>query len=362
MSIPDLTPIIEKELQALGVPGCSYAVVTRDGLVASGGVGLADLAQVRPAAADTAYHLFSSTKLYTATAVMQLVEVGKLSLETPFTEILQEYRSATLDAITVQHLLSHTSGLPDTIPAVVAAREAGIPAPSTLEVLKRYSLKPKRKPGQKVEYRNVNYAILGSLIEQLTRQSYVDYMAEHILQPLGMQVAFTYTEAMKGDIATGYLSRWDPMLLIMRLVMPDLARVAIGERVGRLVALKPYDLDTLPIGGLVGSAVAFAPFVIAHLNDGKGILKSESALQMRSLIAKGQAGFEAKIGTGLGWKIGESNGYRFYNHEGSGAGFITETRIYPERGIGVILMMNGYGIPVHRAQHCICEALVTQEM
>jgi CubicO group peptidase (beta-lactamase class C family) len=358
MSISDLKPMIENELEEIGVPGCSYAVVNSEGLIASGGVGLADAAQSRPATSKTAYHLFSATKLYTATAIMQLIESGKLSLETPFTQILQEHHSEVLDTITIRHLLNHTSGLADTIPAVLAAREAGLPAPSTFEVLARFKLKPQKKPGGKVQYRNVNYVILGSVIEQLTGKSYVDYISEHILQPLGVQAAFTFTTEMRTDMATGYLSRWNPMLLILRLAMPELARISIGERVGRLVALKAYDLDTLPIGGLVGSAVGFAPFIIAHLNDGEGILQPESARQMRELTANGQAGLAAKVGTGLGWKIGESNTCRFYSHEGSGAGFTTETRIYPERDLGVILMMNGYGISVHRAQHRICEALI----
>ncbi len=352
--------MIERELQGLGVPGCSYAVVNRNGMLNSGGVGLADVAQARPATSKTAYHLFSPTKLYTATAIMQLIESGKLRLETPFTQILQEYRSAALDSITIRHLLSHTSGFADTIPAVLAAREAGLPAPNTSEVLARFKLKPQKKPGKKVQYRNVNYVILGCVIERLSGKSYAGFIREHILQPLGVQAAFTYTTAMKTDMATGYLSRWNPMLLILRLAMPELARVAIGKRVGRLVALKAYDLDTLPIGGLVGSAVGFAPFVISHLNDGQGILQPESARHMRKLIAKGQAGFAAKVGTGLGWKIGESNACRFYSHEGSGAGFTTETRIYPERDLGVTLMMNGYGISVHRAQHRICEALIAR--
>jgi CubicO group peptidase (beta-lactamase class C family) len=81
---------------------------------------------------------------------------------------------------------------------------------------------------------------------------------------------------------------------------------------------------------------------------------------MRSLIASGQAGFEAKLGMGLGWKVGEINGRRFYNHEGSGAGFTTETRIYPDENLGIVLMMNDYGVRFHHLQHRICEAIRAQ--
>jgi D-alanyl-D-alanine carboxypeptidase len=317
---------------------------------------VADLAQKRPATSETVYHLFSATKLYTATAIMQLIEAGKLILDTGFTQILPEYRSKTLDPITVRHLLSHTSGLNDTTPALLAAHPGGQQGPTTADVLKHYLLKPKHGPGRKVEYRNVNFMILGRIIEILSGESYVDYVTEHILRPLGMPAAFSYTPEMLANSATGYQDRNDLTLLLVRLAMPGL-RWVIGERSGRWVAIRPYEIDSLPIGGLLGPAAAFAPFLIAHLNDGQGILKASSALQMRSLIASGQAGFEAKLGMGLGWKIGEIDGRRFYNHEGSGAGFATETRIYPDENLGILLMMNVSGIRFHHLQHHICETI-----
>jgi CubicO group peptidase (beta-lactamase class C family) len=359
MTTPELVSLIENGLLSPAVPSCAFVVVSPAGIIASGAAGLADLAPSRPSTVKTAYHLFSATKLYTATAVMQLVEAGRLGLDDPFTRHLPECRSSALDGITVKHLLSHTSGLGDTMPAVVAVRPAGEPAPAMVDVLKRYQLKPSRKPGGKVEYRNVNYVILGRVIEQVSGQLYADYVTERILRPLGSQAAFTYTDAMKADMATGYVSRGDPTLLMIRLLMPGL-RWVLGERAGGLIPMRPYDLDSVPVGGLVGSVEQFAPFLVSHLNNGRGLLREETALQMREIAARGQAGFDAKVGTGLGWKIGEGANGRFFNHEGSGAGFATETRLYPERKLGMLLMTNGYGIPVHRALHRVCEAICSQ--
>lgn len=76
--------ITQSEIKAAGVPGCSYVVVNKDGILAAGGAGLADIRQGRTASAETVYHLFSATKLYTATAAMQLVESGRLTLDRPF--------------------------------------------------------------------------------------------------------------------------------------------------------------------------------------------------------------------------------------------------------------------------------------
>jgi len=357
MMVTSLDPVISSNVISRTVPSCAYVIVSPEGIVAAGAVGKADLASLRPATVDTAYHLFSATKLYTATAIMQLAESGKISLEDPFTKVLSEYQSNGLDAITLKHLLSHTSGLPDTLPALLAARPVGAPVPVTAEVLRRYSLRPALKPGLKVEYRNVNYVILGEVIERVSGQLYVDYITQHILKPLEMNVVFTSTESMQKDVATGYISRWDPALLAVRLMIPGM-RWVIGKRIGGLIEMRPYDLDSVPVGGLVGAVQQFAPFLVAHLSDGQGILHKESALQMREIVAKGQAGFDAKVGTGLGWKIGEFNGSLFFNHEGGGAGFTTETRIYPDKRLGMLLMTNGYGVAVNRSLFKACEAIL----
>ena len=101
----------------------------------------------------------------------------------------------------------------------------------------------------------------------------------------------------------------------------------------------------------------FAPFLIAHLNEGRGILQAESARQMQAMVAQGQAGYESKAGVGLGWKIGEVDGRMFLNHEGGGAGFTSETRLYPQEQLGIIMLMNVMGVKVNRLAHRVCEMI-----
>jgi len=93
--------------------------------------------------------------------------------------------------------------------------------------------------------------------------------------------------------------------------------------------MQPYDLDSIPVGGLVGPVEEFAPFLVAQLNNGRGILREETALQMREIAARGQAGFDAKVGTGLGWKNRRESRQPVLQPRGSGAGFTTETRPLP---------------------------------
>ncbi len=354
-----LADFVNAELQSAKIPGCSLVVVDRHGIILSGAFGYADLRQQRPPTPHTAYHLFSGTKLYTATAVMQLVEAGKLRLDDPAGNYVVGLGAA--GKITIKQLLTHTSGLKDTLKAFLAVHFDGEAAVTTAEALSRYKLSLKREPGAAVEYCNANYALLGQIITQVAGQPYTDYVTGHILQPLGMPVAFTLTEAMKTDAATGYMLRWEPMRWLFGLLMPGTARKMYGGPIHGFIALRNYDLDTAAIGGLVGSVLGFAPFVIAQLNDGQGILSKETCRLMQKLAVRGQAGIASKVGVGLGWKIGQTGEAAFINHEGGGAGFTTETRIYPARGVGLVIAMNRMSMPqINLAAHRMCEKIVSE--
>jgi CubicO group peptidase (beta-lactamase class C family) len=353
----DLSNFIQSELQSATIPGCSLVIVDRNGIISSSAFGYADLQQQRPPTPKTAYHLFSGTKLYTATAVMQLVEAVKLTLDDPLGKHIAGLGRA--ENISIKQLLSHTSGLKDTLKAFLAVHFEDEAPITTTEALSRYKISLKREPGAQVEYCNANYALLGEIITRVSGQPYTRYVTEHILQPLQMPVAFTLTKEMKVDAATGYMRRWEPMRWLFRLMMPGTAKKMYGDHINGFVALRNYGLDTASIGGLVGSVIGFAPFVIAHLNDGKGILTKDSSQLMQRMVAQGQAGIASKVGVGLGWKIGQDREEAFINHEGGGAGFTSETRIYPDRGIGLVIAMNRMSMPqANMVAHRICEKIM----
>jgi CubicO group peptidase (beta-lactamase class C family) len=141
--------------------------------------------------------------------------------------------------------------------------------------------------------------------------------------------------------------------------MPDVSKRLYGEPINGLMALRNYDLDSAAIGGLVGAAPGFAPFVLAHLNQGAGILSKETCQLMQTMAAPGQAGIASKVGVGLGWKFGQTGQDVFINHEGAGAGFTSETRIYPTRGIGFVITMNRMSMPqISLVAHRICERIM----
>lgn len=345
---------IESVLASSGIPGCSIAVVDRERTCWSDGFGLADVTEGVRATADTVYHLFSGTKLFTATVILQLAERGQLSLDDLVSDHLAE--AAHLDGITLGHLLSHRSGLKESLRGLLAARFPYEPPLSAREALQRFPLVAAHAAGARVEYRNTNYALLGAVIEQVTGQGYREAVAARVLRPLGIDATFSSADARSGRRAVGYMRRWDPMRLVLRALYPGVARRLYGVRVGGLVALEDYDLSAAAIGGLVGSMPAFARFVQSQLREGDGVLAARSVRAMQTMVAPGAAGIESRAGVGLGWKFGVADGRTFLNHEGGGAGFTSELRIYPTEGIGIALGMNAMQMPrTMRAAHRICE-------
>lgn len=359
MSAPsiDLRRAIEATLARGRVPGASVAVTGPRGLAWAEGFGTADLATARPATADTVYHLFSGTKLFTATAVVQLAERGVLSLDD---EIGAHVPAAShLRGVTLRHLLSHTSGLDDTMRAFLAVRFPGEPRVDTAQALARYRLLAKGAPGRRVRYANVGYALLGEVIHRRSGVPYTGYVAHEILRPLGMDCAFSVDDVDAARMATGTLGRWDPMRLVLRLLLPDVARRVTGPRFGGLVTLAPYDLASAAIGGLIGSVVELAKFLAMNLEGGAGVIEPRSIRAMQAMVARGAAGIESRVGVGLGWKHGRAGDHVFLNHEGGGAGFTTELRLYPSASLGIVVAMNAMRQPqTMRIAHAICEQIL----
>jgi len=356
--ISDARASIEQIRRSAGVPGCSIAVVNDSDILWSEGFGLADLQKRTPATPATVYHLFSGTKLFTAVAVLQLAERGVLDIDERLTAYLPEF--STLSEVRLSHLLSHRSGLKDTLRGFLSVYFPPDTPPSSAEALSGYRIAPARAPGGRVEYRNVNYALLGEVVTRVSGIPYRDFVHANVLEPLGMDVAFDLTAEQRPHAATGYIGRWDPMRAVLRLIVPSVARGIYRGRVRSQVGLAEYGLTSAAIGGLVGSVPEFARFLQAQLSGGEGILGRRSTEMMQTMLAAGQPGIECRDGVGLGWKFGTAQNGRFLNHEGGGAGFTSELRLYPEQGIGVALAMNTMRMPrTMRIAHSMCEAVLS---
>jgi CubicO group peptidase (beta-lactamase class C family) len=324
-------------------PGLSVVVVENGQILYNNAFGYADKPRNIKATPDTVYHWWSMTKIPTAIAIMQLREQGKLSLDDVVTKYLPwfdvVYPSSDSPVITIRHLLQHTSGLPDTIPAMIGWVHYDNATLNQTEIVKEYLLEFKKlkfEPGEKAVYSNLNYIVLGAVIEAVSGQSYETFITENILEPLGMsQTDFVYTPAMAEREAAGTL----PVVHFYTPLLPTLLdpKALIRERQEKLFWLNRVYIDATPSTGLIGSAPDVARLMMAYLNrgtlDGNLLLSSESVSTMTKTTPID--------GHGHGWWVGESNGERYLEHMGGGPGFATSMRLYPGLGLGIVILANG---------------------
>ena len=339
-------------VKAAKVPGCAVALVASGGRVATAEFGYADIARRTEVTSDTVFHYFSGTKLYTATTVMRLCERGRLDVDELVTAYLPELELT--HPVTLRQLLTHTSGLRDTLSGFLAFHFPDEPMPTASAALSRYRTTGGKEPGGGAAYRNVGYAILGALIARAENRAYTDVVDREVLQPLESAAAFEYRGVMRERAAAGYIHRLSPMRAVVRLMFRDAAGRLEREAIRGWVPLSEFVLDSSAIGGLVGAALDFLPLVREMLDPEDGLLRSETKKEMLTVQAHGSVGIASRDGVGLGWKRGDG----FWNHEGGGPGFTSETRIYPADRVGIVILMNAtQSRRLSLLAHEICGAL-----
>jgi len=342
-NITELEAYLNRLVASGNPPGLSVIVVKDDEIVYNNAFGYADAPQDVKAMPETIYHWWSMTKIPTAIAVMQLQEQGKLNIDDEVIKYLPwfdvKYPSTDSTAITIRNLLQHTSGLPDTVPAIIGWVHYSEMTPKQTDVVKKYlpdfnTLK--FEPNTQAVYSNLNYMVLGAVIEAVTGQTYESFIVENTLQPLGMShTDFVYTPAMAEYEAAGTL----PVVHFYTPLMPTLldANALIRERSGKLFWMNRFYIEATPSTGLIGSSTDVAKFMQMYIN--RGTLNGQLVLSPESIATLTET--PPIDGRGLGWYIGESNNERYLEHMGGGPGFATTMRLYPESDIGIAVLANG---------------------
>jgi D-alanyl-D-alanine carboxypeptidase len=310
---PKVDAYVKAQMEKMRIPGLSLAVLREGKVVLSKGYGFANLEHSVPATPDTVYELGSITKQFTASAVMLLVEEGKLGLDDPISKHLSDL-PASWSEVTVRHLLTHTSGI-KSYTGLPSFQENGRKDYTHQELIKLVADLPiEFQPGEKWAYNNTGYFLLGMLIEKVTAKSYGDYLQERIFGPL--QMTSTRVNDLRAVIknrATGY----------------DLDG-------GRFVNAE-YISMTQPFaaGVLVSSVVDMAKWDAALYTDTP--LKTAVREQMWT-PAKLKDGSATSYG--FGWSIHEQNKHRRVGHGGGIPGFTTSILRYPDDKLTVIVLTN----------------------
>lgn len=182
--------LVKSEMRTRQIPGVAVAVLRNGRISLLKTYGFANLEHQVPVKPETIFQSGSIGKQFTATAIMILVQDGKLSLDDKLSKYFPGVPSSWND-ITIRHLLAHTSGLGDYPPEIDLRRD--YTEEQLLEHFKKASLA--FRPGEKWDYSNVGYVTLGILIRKITGKFYGDFLRERIFQPLGMTTARVISEA-----------------------------------------------------------------------------------------------------------------------------------------------------------------------
>lgn len=320
------------------VPGLQYVVVNATGTVFERASGWAGVQPPRAMTFETTMMAYSMTKPFTAIAILQLVEQGRIGLD----DELDRYLPGTPysgQAITICQLLDHTSGCPNPIPLRWAhlVEEAGsFDEDAALAQVLRANPTLDFKPGAKFAYSNIGYWLLGKIIEQVTGQPYTQTVQAQILAPLGL-VASTMGFAIADPAchANGYLAKYSVMNLMKGFITDS---KFWGGSEGKWVRVKSHQLNGPAFGGLVGTARGFAGFLQDQLRPDSLLFNrtTKALLETQQTDSSG-----APIPMTLGWHIGQVGDRNYLFKEGGGGGFHSEMRLYPALGIGTVVMVNG---------------------
>ena len=319
-----------------GIPGISVGIVAGDALVHAVSVGHANRSEGRAASSDTLYNVASVTKVFTATLALMLVEDGVLSLDVPVAMYLPKTAKVPKDAsggeITLRHLLSHTSGLPRDPPNRRNLDPQGAIDPGIWDAYNVDDLhaalaatKIERKVGDKYEYSNYGYALLGHVLETVSEMPFERLLRERLLAPLRMSdTAIALAPEQVRRLAAFHWSE-----------DPERKERAVRARYGEVAAFI----------GLSSSVDDLARFVAAHLQRQDSSSNPVSSF-VRSSMGEARAETYAdavyRVEIGQGWfrETRLDDGSVILFHAGEVDGHTSGLFLAPTLGLGVIVLQN----------------------
>ncbi|CAB9506378.1 Beta-lactamase [Seminavis robusta] len=329
---------------------------------------------------DSIFHLYSGTKLYTALAVLLLIQREKIpSLDSLVTDVVLDkdsnddegyttfFQSEALQGVTIRHLLAHTSGLKDTpMAAFLAVHFEGEDLPSTWDTLRQFRLVRKSPPPAKPEYANVNFCILGELITKASGKPFADFVQAEILPPLQSGAKFHIDSNSDEVLVKGTMGYWTSILLKLINDPADYKKIFEGSewlRDARAYKLRRnFYMNCSAAGGLCGTAQDFVPYlqlVLQYFQDNKQTpdwIEEHLWKELFTLQAQGPGcSLISGVGMGLGWKKAGAADVQYWHHEGGGGGFTSETRIYPDDNLGIVILMNSWS--ANYAESTLCHQL-----
>lgn len=336
------------------IPGMAYGVVMNGELIYANYQGYTDLASKTPVNKRSAFRIASMSKSVTAMAILILRDQGKLRLDAPAWTYIPEmkqtrYLTRDAPAITVRDLLTHRAGFPEDNP--YGDRQLSDTDAELMQLMKD-NPSFSNVPGLYYEYSNLGFALLGTIIKNVSGQSYQQFIINQIFKPLGMlDTYWEYSKVPPSQLAHGY--RW------------------IDDQWKEEALLKDGSWGAM--GGLITTVEDFAKYMNLHLQawpvrDGKetGPLKRSSIREMHQLwninsINPRLNNKDCAAAVGYGYGLGitrDCRGNMYIAHGGGLPGFGSHWMIKPNYNIGILIFSNRTYAPASRLSLPILDSLV----
>jgi CubicO group peptidase (beta-lactamase class C family) len=342
-----LDELAVEEFNRRPLAGLALGVVRGGELAYDRGLGFADVAAGRRVTADTVFRIGSISKTFTAIAVMQLVEQGLVDVDDPVNEHLRGFRIERRPgspAITIRHLLTHTSGLGELRKLTDVARpviglgvDVGKPMP-TLPELYAPVLRAEIAPDEKWAYANHGFAALGQLVEDVVARPFAEHLREAVFEPLGMRhTDFLRSERVRGELAIGYAFKGN-----------------------RLKPVKDREIIIAPAGSIFSSVRDLALYAAALIGGGANehgrVLEAETLQRMWEPQLEVAPGLPAM---GLAFFLHPVGGHRVVGHDGGWPGFVSALLVAPDDGVAVVVFTNtSDGRPTVRLSENVLQRLL----
>lgn len=338
-ALPAIDKVFKDYAEKNHFPGIVYGLVVDGKLIHTSSTGYADVEKKIMASPQSCFRIASMTKSFTAMAILQLRDHGKLQLDDPAYMYIpelkdQQFPSSDAAPITIRHLLSHAAGFPEDNPW--GDRQLAVSEEEMIKMIKK-GISFSNVPGIAYEYSNMGFAMLGYIIKKVSGQSYQKYIKDNIWAPLGMTHTYwDYSDVPANELAYGY--RWLNGSWVKQPLLKDGAYGAMG--------------------GMITSMEDFSKYVVFHLSVWPPGNEKETGLINKSSVREMQhpwnvpslnAQYKYPDGRtcalvsaycfGLGWTK-DCNGRVKVGHSGGLPGFGSDWKILPDYGIGIITFAN----------------------
>ena len=331
----ELEKVIEAELAATKTPGAAVAIVSGDKIIFAKGFGATSAEGGSQVAADTLFRMGSTTKMFTAAALLSLSEQGKIKLDAPIGNYIKNL-PPKISQLTAHQLLSQSSGLRDFNPLASGQDDAVLGQNVRLWKTDVFFTEPDKI----YSYSSANYWLAGFLAEELSGKSYTDAMAELVFKPLGMtRSTISPLVAMTYPLALGH-----------------------GVQNGNAAVVRPIDnnVGKYPGGSMFSSANELARFSVAMLNGGK--IDGRQAIPLSVVEQQQKPQFylpgAEKAFYGYGLLGYEDRGVKTVSHGGASRGYGSFITLAPEQKVAVIVLANTSGQTLPKTRQKAMEMLL----